>query len=236
MGLFGRRKTEVVNAHTPLRAAGSGGPNDRAKSFRKQSELHKVLGRQLAICAARGETGEFDVVEIGFVIQVHTNHNGSYAEWRAHWERRFQSVPHRNLSTGGWAPEVPEGGFSVLLLPVKPGTTSVAASLPPRTAIKGVAGSSTGRKRNLLPQLIGVPMVGHVKKLPAPGGPEVMGMDLVCGWLEWAVPDGAPKLAPPVFEYVRANGREVLKREIVTWEMPWPLSAPPLPDRTQQAI
>lgn len=53
-------------------------------------------------------------------------------------------------------------------------------------------------------------------------------MGAISDWLQWTPDDKVPRLAP-VFEHVRANGREVLEREVITWERRWPLPAASLP-------
>ncbi len=227
MPLF-RRHGPAVNAHTSLGPPSYGGPQ-RARSVRPKSKIAALLKRQLAICAARVDTGEFEVLDVGLVVQVHVIHNDSYVDWRAHWDRRFNSIPKRGLGTATWPAALPEGGWSVLVVPVKPGTATLTAALPPRTALKGVLGTPTGRARNLVPALIASPLVGHTTTPTRGATPELMGMDTICGWLEWIPDDTAPRLAPPVFEHVRANDREVLKRVVITWDLPWPLPAPSLP-------
>ncbi|MCL2429979.1 MAG: hypothetical protein FWD12_12195 [Alphaproteobacteria bacterium] len=58
--------------------------------------------------------------------------------------------------------------------------------------------------------------------------PELMAMDLVSTLLGWT-PDGvAPRLAPPVLEWVTADGRRALDRHLISWDLPWPLPPPQL--------
>jgi len=227
MPLFRRRSPEV-NAHTPLREPDSSGPQQGRRRFPNERAIREALERQLAICAARVQTGELELIDAGFVVQVHVNQAGSYEQWRAHWERRLASVPGRGLGTQTWRTALPDGAISVIVIPVKPGTSTVTAVLPKRAVVRGVAGTPTGRERNLVPEMIGPPLAAH-SPMPKRGETaELMGMDTIHGWLEWARADQAPRLAPPVFEYVRANGQQCLGREVVTWDLAWPLPAPVL--------
>jgi hypothetical protein len=38
----------------------------------------------------------------------------------------------------------------------------------------------------------------------------------------------APQLAPPILEWVTADCRRTLAREVITWDLPWPVAAPHL--------
>jgi hypothetical protein len=226
MPLF-RRRPPQVTAHPPLREPSSSGPQPRRPRSRTQRDVRDALDRQLAICA-RVRTGEFDLFDVGVVVQVHHNQANSYDRWKAHWERRLASVPGRSLGTQLWPATLPEDALSVIVIPVKPGTTTVTAALPKRAVIKGVAGTPTRRERNLIPAMIGQPIAAHART-PKPGESELMGMDRIQGWLELGRADEAPRLAAPIFEYVLANGQQSVRREVVTWDLPWPLSAPNLP-------
>ena len=226
MPLFRRRRVEVVDAHTPLHVPGSKGQGGEGNRFTSKSELHALLKRQLAICAARCETGEFDVVDVGLLIQAHVSHTGSYAQWRVYWQRCFQNTPYDILDNGTWAGQLPDDGVSVLLLPVKPGTTSMTPAPPPAQSRQTPRSRSAGSKRLLPPQLIARPMEAHAAKLPPDRTPEVLGIDVLCSWLEGTPDDIAPRLSPPLFTYMRSNGRHVLKRSALTWDLAWPLPPP----------
>lgn len=236
MPLFRRRSEPPVNAYTPLHPPAYSGPARRKREARGKPETAATLRRQLAILAARHATHEFTVSDLGFVVQVHVNHSGSYAEWRAHWDQRLRSFttpgrPRGSYSAQTWASvdQVPESGWGAIVLPVRTGTTSMVATVPQTRRVKGIAG--TPSRRTLPPQPIADPLVGiTVQDITVRNSsPELMGMALIADWIEWIPDDRAPRLAPPVFEYVRANGRQ-LHRELVTWDLDWPLPAPTLPE------
>jgi hypothetical protein len=63
-----------------------------------------------------------------------------------------------------------------------------------------------------------------LKKLP----PDVMGMDLVTMLLDDTPDHAAPQLAPPILEWVTADCRSTVAREVITWDLPWPVAAPHL--------
>jgi hypothetical protein len=65
-------------------------------------------------------------------------------------------------------------------------------------------------------------------KLLRQSAAELMGTDLVSGLLGWTPDAVAPRLAPPILEWVTADGRRSLSREVITWNLPWSLPVPSL--------
>lgn len=224
-----RRRPAPVNADVPLRSAEI--PSVAPKSLKKRNRgaVERDLRRQLAILAARHETGEWDEVEFGLILQAHRNTHGSYATWRSCLDRRLRqmkapgkrpgsiSVPH------AWPAQIPEGGWGMILLAVPSGTTSMADRRP---RLKGAATTTLTRRETLLADPISAltTSVMMLKKLP----PDVMGMDLVTMLLDDAPDHAAPQLAPPILEWVTADCRRTVAREVITWDLPWPVAAPHL--------
>jgi hypothetical protein len=224
--LLRRRQPETVNAHTPLRR-GTDSPDVESKSLKKRNRraVERDLRRQLAILAARHETAELAELEVGLILLAHRNTHGSYVDWRSCLDRRLRQMkapgqrPERTLQA--WPAQIPEGGWGLILLAVPAGTTSMADR-----RLKGAPTATRTRRETLLASPISAltTSVRMLEKLT----PDLMGMDLVTMLLEDTPDHSAPQLAPPILEWVSADCRRTLAREVITWDLPWPVAAPDL--------
>ena len=229
MRLLGRRP-EHVNAQAPL----SGGADRAAverKNLKKRNRgaVERDLRRQLAILAARHKTGEMKEVEVGLIVQAHRNVHGSYADWRSRLDRRLRQMKAPGQRPGSisiphaWPAQIPEGGWGMILLVVPSGTASMVDRRP---TLKSSGTATLTRREALLAYPVSAlttsPMM--LEKLT----PDVMAMDLVTMVLDDTPDHSAPQLAPPILEWVTADCRRTLAREVITWDLPWPVAAPDL--------
>ena len=223
-----RRRPENVNAQTPLaRAPARAGVASQNLKKRNKAAVERDLRRQLAILAARYETGEMKEIECGLILLAHRNTHGSYAEWKSSLDRRLRQMKAPGQRPEGtpraWPAQIPEGGWGVILLVVPAGTTSMVDRTP---RLKGASTATRTRRETLLASPVSAlttsPMM--IQKLT----PDVMGMDLVTMVLDDTPGHSAPQLAPPLLEWVTADCRRTLAREVITWDLPWPVAAPNL--------
>jgi len=225
MPLFGRRE-QSVTAHTTLRTNPESTWGREKRRTRGRAAIERDLRRQLAILAARHETGELDEPELGLVVQAHRNIAGSYAAWRSCWDRRLRQIKSPSasgaLSADRWPDQIVENGWGLILLCVPPGTSSMVDRAP---RLKTAATSTRRARRDVV---LAMPLAARTT---APAmlhqtTAELMGMDLVSTMLGRTPDLVAPRLAPPVLEWVTADGRRALDREVISWGLPWPLPAP----------
>src|SRR5947208_1208890 len=91
----------------------------------------------------------------------------------------------------------------------------------PRTADFSARASTATRTRHetLLASPVSAPTTSPMmmEKLT----PDVMGVDLVTMVLDDTPGHSAPQLAPPILEWVTADCRRTLAREVITWDLPW---------------
>jgi hypothetical protein len=223
MPLF--RRNVPVTAQMSMRIGGG----DASRSVRSQGAIRSELERLLAILAARQGVPGFEVVDVAVILGAHRNFNGSYATWRTTWDRRLKAArapgrPSGSFYVDGWAREIPEASWALILIPVAAGTaTLVDRSLVPR--VKGIAGASTGAKHL---RLKGAPLATQASKPKTikQSSPELMGMDLLSAWLQRTPDNIALGLAPPVLEFTSADHRVRLARDVIAWDLSWPLDAP----------
>jgi hypothetical protein len=227
MRFFRQRQHPSVNAHTPLREqpASAWGTRTRNAAARGERAVAADLRRKLLVLAARHETGEFDGAEIALVVQAHRNMQGSYKTWRHSWDRRLRQMtspshPRGHLSADRWPAEVITGGWSMILLGVGPQTTTMVDRRP----LKFKGAQAPPRRREAL---LAEPRVAFTTKAVTVQrtSPELMAMDLVSELLGWTGDLEAPRLAPPALEWVTADCRRQLAREVLSWDLPWHLSA-----------
>ena len=109
----------------------------------------------------------------------------------------------------------------MILLAVPSGTTSMVDR-----RLKGAPNATRTRRETLLASPISAltTSVRMLEKLT----PDLMGMDLVTMLLEETPDHSVPQFAPPILEWVTADCRRTLAREVITWDLPWPVAAPPL--------
>jgi hypothetical protein len=221
-----RRRPANVNAQTPLRR-GTDSPDVESKSLKKRNRgaVERDLRRQLAILAARHETGEMAELEVGLILLAHRNTHGSYADWRSCLDRRLRQMkapgqrPER--TPRAWPAQIPEGGWGLILLAVPSGTASMVDR-----RLKSAPTATRTRRETLLASPISAltTSVRMLEKLT----PDLMGMDLVTMLIEETPDHSAPQLAPPILEWVTADCRRTLASEVITWDLPWPVAAPHL--------
>ena len=225
-----RRRPANVNAQTPLRRAPEFAAVEQ-KNLKKRNRgaVERDLRRQLAILAARHETGEMDELECGLILQAHRNTDGSYAVWRSCCDRRLRQMKAPGRRPGSlsiphaWPAQIPEGGWGLILLAVPSGTTSMVDRRP---TLKSAATPTLTRREALLASPVSA-LTNSVRMLEKLT-PDVMGMDLVTMLLDETPDHAAPQLAPPILEWVTADCRRTLAREVITWDLPWPVAAPDL--------
>jgi hypothetical protein len=224
--LLRRRQPETVNAHTSLRR-GTDSPDVDWKSLKKRNRgaVERDLRRQLAILDARHETGEMSELDVGLILHAHRNTRGSYADWRSCLDRRLRQMkgpvqrPERTIHA--WPAQIPEGGWGMILLAVPSGTASMVDR-----RLKGAPSTTRTRRETLLASPISAltTSVRMLEKLT----PDLMGMDLVTMLLEETPDHSVPRFAPPILEWVTADCRRRLAREVITWDLAWPVAAPEL--------
>jgi hypothetical protein len=223
MPLF--RRNVPVTAQTSMRIGGS----DTSRSVRSQGSIRSELERLLAILAARRGVPGFEVVDVAVILGAHRNLNGSYATWRAAWDRRLKASrapgrPPGSFYVDNWAREIPEASWALILIPVAAGTGTLV-DRSPRRRVKGIAGSSTGAQYL---RLKGAPLATQARKAKTikRSSPELMGMDLVSAWLQRTPDNIAVRLAAPVLEFTSADHRVRLARDVIDWDLSWPVDPP----------
>lgn len=222
--MLGRRKQQTA----PPAATDSLGSIE-LKSHREfmplTAELRARLERQLQILALRSASPEYAGTAVAFVAQAHRDRDGSYGPWRAYWNRRLQSEPTGLYSAETWPTQVEPLSWSVVLLPVEPGVvrSSAAVVQPGRRARR--AGTAT--KGSQLPlSLSGNPVAAQIDDRMMRGRtPHDIAMSLVSSWIRMTRDDQTLSLQAPVLETAQADGT-VMDRELVTWDLTWPLRAP----------
>jgi hypothetical protein len=169
-----------------------------------------------------------DEPAVGLVVQIHRDVHGSYATWRAAWDRRLRHMKAPGskvgaLSASSWPAAVADGGWGLILLGVPVGTTSMVDRSSSKT--KGLS-STTARRETLLSAPLAMQSTSPITVRRSSA--ELMAMETVSVLIGWTPDLVAPRLAPPVLEWVTADARRALHRAVVTWDLSWPLSAPQL--------
>lgn len=82
-----------------------------------------------AVCARLAGLASSDVARGFFGSGAQDDRDGSYAQWRAHCNRRLQSEPSGLYSAESWAATVESNSWSVVLLPVEPGVVRSSAAV-----------------------------------------------------------------------------------------------------------
>lgn len=222
--MLGRRKQQQKPV-TAEESLGAVEPANHRELMPLSGGLREALERQLQILALRSASPNYTGTAVAFVAQAHRDRDGSYAQWRAHWNRRLRSEPTGRYSAETWPARVEDESWSIVLLPVEPGVvrSSAAVVQPGRRARR--AGATA--KGSLLPlSLSGNPLAAHMDdRLMRDRTPQDITMSLLSSWIR-KTPDGETlSLQAPVLEVARADGT-AMQRELVTWELAWPLGAP----------